>query len=122
MRKKVVNGYDTKSLRPEDDPTSIGNLVIEHGFLSSEEFKVICSRFQELTVGQLLGEYLVAADVLTKEQLDYLLIKQRQLRNEGRVTHKDLMDTFQVAKRSEARREAALSQLCAAVDRTKEPA
>ncbi len=115
MIPKRVNGY---LLDPSSDPSSIGSLIRSQGLVSEDEFDNLLSQFQNLTVGQLLGEFMVSKEKLTKEQLDLLLIKQRQMRNGGRTSHRDVMDAIGIAQRTGQRRDTELVALASCIERT----
>jgi len=71
---------------PEDDPSSIGNLAIELGYITQAELKdAVGVQQQRLPLGQIL----VDMGKLTAAQLEDLLFEQRVRR--GEITDKSLM-------------------------------
>lgn len=83
---------------PGDDPTSLGNMVVRHGLCSRAQMIEFLVEFNRSTREQLLGQFLVAKDVLSDEQLQMMLIKQEAER--GGVKHSHVMKAMEVVEKS----------------------
>jgi len=66
------------SQSPDDDPTSIGNLLIEMKLITREQLRDALDRIET----DLLGESLVKLELITETQLELALARQRMLRGE----------------------------------------
>lgn len=73
----------TPKLPPEQDATSIGNLVLRSGLCSKEELSIFIEERNQSTEKGLLGMFLVSKKVLTEEMLEILLLRQAAERNGG---------------------------------------
>lgn len=73
--------WNNKKCNPVKDPTSIGNIMVRLGFLSSNELKAYVKEFKETTEKR-IGEFLVEREVITEEQLESALIRQQLLRGD----------------------------------------
>lgn len=78
---------------PETDPSSIGNLAIELGYITLDELRVAV-RVQQQRLP--LGRILVDMGKLTEEQLDDLLFEQQVRR--GEIKDKTVITQRQRAK------------------------
>lgn len=77
MRSTSIIGFN--GVRPEDDPTSIGNILIEMGFIDSVDLTLMVNDFKR-SKDKMLGEYLVKHTSLTVKQLEAALACQRDMR------------------------------------------
>lgn len=62
------------------DPTSIGNLLMAKGLIDSDQLKDLVS--MQMDHPDLIGELCVARGYCTREQMDLVYLRQRELRNE----------------------------------------
>ena len=69
-----------KDLDPYNDPTSIGNLAIVKGYATPEQVKAAVKKQEQRMP---LGEILVEDKVLSREQLEELLLEQKLMRAES---------------------------------------
>ncbi|MGW8179337.1 MAG: hypothetical protein ACWGQW_11335 [bacterium] len=69
-------------VRPEDDPTSIGNILIQMGFISHNDLSRMVKEFK-ISKEEMLGEYFVRHTQLTVEQLEMALIRQQNMRGQA---------------------------------------
>lgn len=76
-----VNG-----VRPEDDPSSIGNILIQMGFINYNDLERMVKEFK-MSKGEMLGEYLVRHTQLTVEQLEMALIRQQNMRRQAVIVN-----------------------------------
>ena len=84
---------------PDDDPTSIGNILVEMGAIEREELSYLVISFKE-TEDQLLGEYLISeVKGITKAKISLALMKQRALRNK-RISHAAIISSFDTATKT----------------------
>lgn len=88
-----MHGMKAESYAPETDPSSIGNLAVELGYITQEELKAAIQAQQQRLP---LGKILVDMGKLTEEQLDDLLFEQRVRR--GEVKDKVLITQHQRSK------------------------
>lgn len=109
FKRKKINALTS----PKRDPTSIGNLVVQSGFCTREEFDTFLGEFQSLEVGQLLGQFLIAKGVMSEEQLEMLLIRQQTSRT-GLVNHEQVMRAMNVASRTQEKLDNGVASLSAA--------
>lgn len=78
---------------PEADPTSIGNLAVELGYITTDELMAaIHTQQQRLPLGRLL----VDMGKLTEEELSDLLFEQKVRR--GEIKNKDVITQRQRSK------------------------
>lgn len=61
-----------------DDPTSIGNILIELGFCSKTDIETALEKFES----QRMGEVLISMEVIDADQLDRALQLQRMKRRQ----------------------------------------
>jgi len=96
--------FKTKKQEPKvspcDDPTSIGNILIELGFITREEFDEKIRKFQEAKIETLLGQFLVIEGGVTPQQLERALMRQVKMRNGG-IDHDSIMKILDVAKKTQ---------------------
>ena len=83
------------SVSPDDDPTSIGNLIVTEGLLTHEHLVELVAEYRASS--RMLGEFLVEKGVLDSEQLRVILLKQNVLR-QGGVTHRHVLTALQIAR------------------------
>jgi hypothetical protein len=86
-----------KPLTPEEDLTSIGNILIEMGLISKEKLIELVKEFQ-VSKEELLGEFIVRHTHITEEHIEIALVRQRAMRN-GHTTHAAVMDACTVASK-----------------------
>jgi len=68
--------------KPEDDPTSIGNVLVEMKLLSESDLERIIEEFKA-SKEELLGQFIVRKSAITDDQLELALLKQKVMRGEG---------------------------------------
>jgi hypothetical protein len=78
---------------PESDPSSIGNLAIELGYITTDELRAAVNVQQQRLP---LGRILVEMGKLTEEQLDDLLFEQKVRR--GEIKDKEAIMQYQRLK------------------------
>lgn len=78
---------------PESDPSSIGNLAVELGYITMDELRTAVKMQQQRLP---LGRILMEMGKLTEEQLEDLLFEQRVRR--GEIKDKDLIRQHQRSK------------------------
>lgn len=67
---------------PTDDPTSLGHVLIEMGFMTQEDLTRALQERNSLEV--LIGQLLVAKGIITERQLEKALEVQEGLRNKDK--------------------------------------
>lgn len=78
-----------KNLMPEKDPSSIGNILVDMGFLDEKRLLDLVAKFQA-SKDELLGEFIMRHTELMTEQIEIALIHQKRLRskvNEAMIVH-----------------------------------
>lgn len=93
---------DQKPLQAYLDGSSLGNLLISGGILDKKSLDVLMDEFKELDDGTPLGQFLVSKKVLSPERLEFVLMKQDALRNDG-VTKAHLLRAFDLAQGASCR-------------------
>jgi hypothetical protein len=73
----------SKMAKASRDKSSLGNLMLKEGLVDDNELAELLVEFNEQTVEELLGQFLVRKEVLTPEKLELLLIRQEAARNGG---------------------------------------
>ena len=68
-----------KRLPPEKDPHSLGNIAVREGHVTQEAFDELLIEFKN-TREQRIGQFLIERNVITKMQLQALLLLQVKLR------------------------------------------
>lgn len=86
------------SLPPSADPTSLGNLLIRFGFVTPLQLAQAADlqRSVQTESERLLGELLIAANALTRDQLLRALDEQAKLRKGGRPERLSVKDEMAV--------------------------
>ena len=69
--------------KPEDDPTSIGRILLLMGVVAPDDVAEAIERQKTENPDVLLGRLLVAAGVCTREQLDIAVAAQKGLRRKS---------------------------------------
>lgn len=92
---------EPKTLPPAEDPSSLGNIFIEHGLVTHEQFAGLLAEFQNMKVEMLIGQFLVSQTIITQEELDLMLLKQDRMRKGGGTTHASLMKIMDIAQRTQ---------------------
>lgn len=85
------------NLPPEKDPSSIGNILVSMGLIKQEELEKLVIEFKK-TEDQLLGEFLIKKSIITTENVELALIKQRAMRNE-RQTHAAVINAYELSEK-----------------------
>jgi hypothetical protein len=88
------------SQSPHEDPTSIGNLIVDHGILNRKDFSRLLEIFKSKE-DKLLGQFIMEHTNMTKEQLEYLLLKQKTMRRRighSDIEHADIMNALKIAE------------------------
>ena len=86
---------------PEEDPTSLGNLLVDKAIVTSEELVDLIKEFRTGHIETLLGQFLVKKGLLTEEQLDLILVQQKKLRNGAYPEHYMTMELMDIADRTQ---------------------
>jgi hypothetical protein len=102
------HGHDP-SLSPKDDPTSLGNLIVEYGLVPADKLEALIEDFKKYA-GTMLGEFLVSKNILTTEKLSIILLKQKARRNGG-VEHEQVMEALNLATDTQRRVDAQVDRL-----------
>jgi len=76
--------------KPEADPTSIGNIIVNLGFITEEQLSEAVKEFKA-SKEELLGQFLLRQTPLTESQLKIALDKQDRLR---KPTHATVVQAF----------------------------
>lgn len=85
--------------KPEDDPTSIGNILISMELLTKDELESLVSKFKA-SKEELFGEFIVRHhSKITKDHIEVAVIKQRAMRNNGHTQHAALSEIVEVSTR-----------------------
>jgi hypothetical protein len=100
---------ELRAIPPEDDPTSIGNLLLEERLLTRDQLQLYVNEFKE-NVGHFIGSFLVSKGVLTEPKLAVVLLKQKARRNGG-VEHEHVMDVIKVAERTQLQVDTSIDRL-----------
>ena len=87
--------------RPEEDPTSIGNVLVDLGFITVQDLERAVREFKELKE-EFLGEFLIRKTQLTEDQLHLALLKQSELRGKP-PTHSAVVKAFGASLKSNDR-------------------
>jgi hypothetical protein len=66
---------------PTEDPTSIGNVLIAMGFIAKDDLDALVRDFVS-TKDEMLGEFLVKKQAVSKDDVETALIRQKVLRRE----------------------------------------
>jgi hypothetical protein len=74
--------------RPGLDPTSIGSVLLRHGFITRADLEAAVQRKLTSTPDALLGEVLIAMGACTRIQIERAVTAQQELRKE-RVDYTD---------------------------------
>lgn len=106
FKKKIV----PQKLSPDQDPTSLANLVVREELCTRQEMNTHLADFQSSSIEGLIGSYLVSKDVLTEEQLELLLVKQEAERF-GCVDQSHVRRALDIAAKSHKKADDSLSRL-----------
>ena len=71
-------------MRPKEDPTSIGSILMKMGFANKEQILKAAEQQEQMNYDVLLGKLLVANEIINKEQLKKALDAQDKLRNKNK--------------------------------------
>jgi hypothetical protein len=77
----MLNARKRRSVRAERDASSLGNILVDLGYCSRDDINIIVNN-PARSITSLLGERLVRADIITREQLEHALMRQRVLRGQ----------------------------------------
>jgi hypothetical protein len=69
----------SKQLPPEEDPTSIGNILVSMGLLTEEKLAELVEDFKA-SKEELLGQFIVRRTELTEHQIEVAWLRQKRLR------------------------------------------
>ena len=84
-------------LPPEDDPLSIGNILVEMGLLSADELTILVQEFK-LSENELLGQFIVRKTRVTEEQVEIAWMKQERLRK--KINHRSILKACRTSSKS----------------------
>lgn len=102
-----------KRRTPEEDETSIGNLLVSMGLLTTGELTNIVKEFRE-SKEELLGQFIVRKTAITEDQIEIALLKQRVLR--GRADQKVYDRLLEISQNSSKRVSKGLDELTRAAN------
>ena len=85
-------------IRPEDDPTSIGNILVQMQAIAQDRLLGFIEKFREREDIK-LGEFLVENKVITKSQVAIAMMKQYDLRHK-RIPHTAIIDSVEASTQS----------------------
>ena len=68
---------------PEEDPASIGNVLVEMGLLTEHQLKQIVIEFKA-SKEELLGQFIVRKTPITEDQVELAFLRQQKLRGNGK--------------------------------------
>jgi len=88
-------------LSPENDPTSIGNILVDMGVITQEKLQKLGDEFRAQRE-EMFGQFLVRNAGISQDQLELALIKQKQLRGE-KVDMSMLLHVINISKKSHER-------------------
>jgi len=71
-------------VKPADDPTSLGQILVDMGLLSEGDLKAVVELQERSTLDQLLGRLAVAEGLISADQLEEALSAQAGLRSKSR--------------------------------------
>lgn len=71
-------------MRPGDDPTSLGSILLAMGIISHEQLVKAVEEQDNSSIEIMLGKLLVANDIITSDQLEVALSAQMGLRSKKR--------------------------------------
>jgi len=107
-------------VRVIDDPTSLGNLLVQDGILTQFQLSEVLYEFRRSRAGDLLeqfesmlGEYLIEKSIITEEKLQLVRIRQSAVRNGG-VEHHHVMEAMKVAEKTQSKQDSCADELLAA--------
>lgn len=69
------------------DKTSLGNLLLKENIVDHEELNELLSEFRGVNSGGYFGQFLIKKGVLTREKLEFVLIRQSASRTGGVKDH-----------------------------------
>lgn len=102
---------------PDQDPTSIGNLLVRSGLCTREHLDQLLKEFSRSSVEELFGQFLLAKSILTEEQLEFLLIKQLAERNGA--TNSQVTRAIKIAGTSQEKVSAGVDELNSVLNKVK---
>lgn len=65
------------------DKTSLGNLMVKEGIIGSDELIELLSEFRSSDAGGYFGQFLLERGVLSREKLEFVLLRQAAARDGG---------------------------------------
>jgi len=71
-------------VKPADDPTSLGSILVDMGLLSRENLATVVELQERSSLDQLLGRLAVAEGLISADQLEEALSAQAGLRSKSR--------------------------------------
>jgi len=74
-----------KGLKPKDDQTSLGNILLEWGLITKEQLTKALQEQETLRGDDLLGRLLVAGGACTAEDIDMAMSAQASMRATGKT-------------------------------------
>lgn len=69
------------------DKTSLGNLLLKEKVINQDELTELLSEFKSVNSGGYFGQFLITKGVLTREKLEFVLIRQSASRTGGVKDH-----------------------------------
>jgi hypothetical protein len=70
---------------PADDPTSIGNILINLGVVTEQQLRAAVADKHRTAPDELLGLFMVGREIINREHLEKALKTQQQLRSNGKT-------------------------------------
>lgn len=101
---------------PEDDPSSIGNVLLCMGILKPHELQQVVNKFKA-SKEELLGQFIIRETHVTEHQLEIALLKQKVMRGES--DRKVLNRLLEISQESGDRVRDRLSELTTVVKAAK---
>lgn len=95
---------------PEEDPASIGNILVEMGLLTEDELARLVSDFNA-SKDRRLGEYIVRHTRITEHHIKLALAKQQRMR--GKTNEATVVSLMEIAQTTHERVMNGADQLLA---------
>lgn len=102
---------------PEDDPTSIGNILVSMGLLDAETLRSMVEEFRSAH-DEMLGEFLVRRLGISESHVELALLRQHRLR--GGNGSSTMFKALEISKRSQQRITAKVEEVAVAASMFKD--
>lgn len=94
--------------KPELDPSSIGNILVQMGALNQDELEQMVAEFIMLKE-QKLGEYIIQNSHVTQEQRDLAILRQKMMR--GKANGKTIDELLELSETSSQKVQSSVEDL-----------